>query len=68
MFDLLGAEPQDTFEDLYPGSGGIGRAWSLFASCPAGERVARIRTLRVASAGAHDASLAARADASGGLW
>lgn len=31
MFDLLGAEPGDDLDDLYPGSGGIGRAWRIFA-------------------------------------
>lgn len=27
----LGAEPGDDLDDLYPGSGGIGRAWRIFA-------------------------------------
>lgn len=31
MFDLLGAEPQDDFTDLFPGSGGVMRAWDLFS-------------------------------------
>lgn len=31
MFDLLGAAPQDDFTDLFPGSGGVGRAWDIFA-------------------------------------
>lgn len=31
VFDLLGARPQDEFVDLYPGSGGFSRAWSLYA-------------------------------------
>lgn len=31
MFDLLGAEPQDEFTDLFAGSGGVMRAWSAFA-------------------------------------
>lgn len=30
MFDLLGAEPQDEFTDLYAGSGGVMRAWRAF--------------------------------------
>jgi hypothetical protein len=30
MFDLLGAQTQDSLDDLYPGSGGIGRAWDVF--------------------------------------
>lgn len=37
MFDLLGAEPQDEFTDLFPGSGGVMRAWSVFS----GEEIAR---------------------------
>jgi hypothetical protein len=32
MFDLLGAQPQDDFTDLFPGSGGVSRAWRVFAS------------------------------------
>lgn len=31
MFDLLGAEPQDDFTDVFPGSGGVARAWDIFA-------------------------------------
>lgn len=31
MFDLLGAAPGDQLDDLYPGSGGILRAWELFS-------------------------------------
>lgn len=31
MFDLLGARPQDDFTDLFPGSGGILRAWNHYA-------------------------------------
>lgn len=27
IFDLLGAEPDDELDDLYPGSGAVGRAW-----------------------------------------
>ena len=30
MFALLGAQPGDAFDDLYPGSGGVGRAWEMF--------------------------------------
>lgn len=29
LFELLGARPGDSFDDLFPGSGGIGRAWSM---------------------------------------
>lgn len=31
VFDLLGAEPQDEFSDLFAGSGGVMRAWAAFA-------------------------------------
>jgi hypothetical protein len=34
IFALLGARTCDTLADLYPGSGGIGRAWALFQGCP----------------------------------
>ena len=32
LFDLLGATPQDSFDDLFPGSGVVGRAWTVFAA------------------------------------
>lgn len=32
LFDLLGALPGDDLSDLFPGSGGIGRAWSIYVS------------------------------------
>ncbi|MFG6277949.1 hypothetical protein [Microbacterium sp. 5K110] len=31
VFDLLGAEPQDDFTDLFAGSGGVARAWAVFS-------------------------------------
>jgi hypothetical protein len=31
MFDLLGAEAQDDFTDIFPGSGGVMRAWEVYA-------------------------------------
>lgn len=34
MFELLGAQPQDAFTDLFPGSGGVGRAWRVYAGIP----------------------------------
>lgn len=30
MFDLLGAQSGDTLDDLFPGSGAVGRAWEAF--------------------------------------
>lgn len=32
LFDLLGARPGDELVDLFPGSGGIGRAWTYFTT------------------------------------
>jgi hypothetical protein len=32
LFELLGALPGDQLDDLFPGSGGIARAWALYAS------------------------------------
>lgn len=29
LFELLGAQPGDVFVDVFPGSGGMGRAWSV---------------------------------------
>lgn len=30
LFELLGADPADELTDLFPGSGGIGRAWQIY--------------------------------------
>ncbi|HEX5120471.1 MAG TPA: hypothetical protein VFW65_35265 [Pseudonocardiaceae bacterium] len=32
LFDLLGAAPGDALDDLFPGSGAVGRAWAAFAT------------------------------------
>lgn len=37
MFDLLGAQPQDEFTDMFPGSGGVTRAWSAFCRASTGQ-------------------------------
>lgn len=34
MFDLLGAQPTDTFVDLFPGSGAVQAAWHDFSRQP----------------------------------
>ncbi len=34
LFDLLGAAPGDTLDDLFPGSGAITRAWTAYTSRP----------------------------------
>ncbi len=35
LFEVLGAEPDDTLLDLYPGSGAVTRAWSSWKAQPA---------------------------------
>ena len=53
VFNLLGAEPGDTLDDLFPGSGAVTRAWAAYA----GEPSRTDRASRDASAEApHDAS------------
>lgn len=37
VFDLVGACPHDVFDDLYPGSGIVGKVWEAFAAA-AGDR------------------------------
>lgn len=32
LFELLGALPGDTFVDMFPGSGGVARAWEIYVS------------------------------------
>jgi hypothetical protein len=32
IFDLLGAAPGDTLDDLYPGSGAVTRAWAAYTT------------------------------------
>lgn len=32
IFELLGAEPDDTLDDLFPGSGGVARAFDIYSS------------------------------------
>jgi len=34
IFDLLGAQPGDILDDLFPGSGAVSRAWAAYAGCP----------------------------------
>ena len=70
IFGLLGAGPQDTLDDLFPGSGAVSRAWAAFTRQPeavaSGFRVTRsLQVLHDASAVVvRDASFQARADAS----
>lgn len=37
MFDLIGAEPGDTLDDIFPGSGIVGQAWRAYVSSDAGD-------------------------------
>ena len=32
LFEWLGAHPDDEFDDLFPGSGAVGRAWDIFSA------------------------------------
>lgn len=32
LFEILGAEPGDSLDDLFPGSGQVGREWTAFSS------------------------------------
>lgn len=32
VFECLGAEPGDTLDDIYPGSGAVGREWAAFTA------------------------------------
>jgi hypothetical protein len=34
IFDLLGAAPGDTLDDLFPGSGAVARAWAAYTTTP----------------------------------
>jgi hypothetical protein len=34
VFEVLGAGPDDTFDDLFPGSGAVGREWERFRAQP----------------------------------
>lgn len=60
MFDLLGAEPQDTLDDLFPGSGGVARAWGIFTGAELAEagRVLASERDDLIAAGVHPALLA----------
>jgi hypothetical protein len=63
VFTLLGAEPGDTLDDLFPGSGAVARAWAVYTGAPDPSRPARAG--RVASVGdENDASPPAERDAS----
>lgn len=58
LFDLLGAQPGDQLDDLYPGSGGVARAWSTYTSPLATGRVAPASSTRRRSPADASSSLA----------
>jgi len=63
VFTLLGAEPGDTLDDLFPGSGAVTRAWAAYTGAPDPSYPARAG--RVAPVGdENDASPMATPDAS----
>ena len=49
VFELLGAAPGDTLDDLYPGSGTVTRAWAAYACQPEASREASGDTSRPAA-------------------
>lgn len=58
LFDLLGAQPGDTLDDLFPGSGGVTRAWRYYcdhAVDPSCSTTVELDASRTAAA-LHDAS------------
>lgn len=32
MFNLIGAGPRDSFDDLFPGSGIVGKVWAAYVA------------------------------------
>ena len=66
IFDLLGADPGDTLEDLFPGSGAVSRAWAAFtdpsrrprgdASLPGSRDASHVATADASRSAANDAS------------
>lgn len=46
LFDLLGARPGDSFIDLFPGSGGVARAWKRYESVATRAETGRVAPAR----------------------
>jgi hypothetical protein len=68
IFDLLGAAPGDTLDDLFPGSGVVTRAWAIYTSHADPEdasRAARAARDESGPPGERDASRRTSDDASG---
>jgi hypothetical protein len=64
MFDLLGARPGDDFVDLFPGSGGVTRAWQVYESRSAHADASVLAGTERVGEDRSDASAQSRADAS----
>jgi len=64
LFRLLGASPDDAFVDLFPGSGGIGRAWEIFSDRELLDASSRCETFDTSDPGENDTSDAGVGDAS----
>lgn len=63
LFELLGARPGDVFVDLFPGSGGVARAWEVYESRATSGDASSLEQRHVAE-GLGDASTRAQRDAS----
>ncbi|WUI00961.1 hypothetical protein OHR68_03825 [Spirillospora sp. NBC_00431] len=50
IFDLLGAVPGDSMDDLFPGSGAVTRAWAVFTTPPDASPEARPDASRLTAA------------------
>jgi hypothetical protein len=59
LFALLGALPGDDFGDLYPGSGGVARAWHVYTSRAAAGDTSRAAANDASQPGPDDASFRA---------
>ncbi len=56
LFDLLGALPGDEFTDVFPGSGGVARAWDIYVSDNDGTDASRGTAVDASRVATHDAS------------
>lgn len=57
LFELLGATPSDSLDDLFPGSGGVRRAWTLFVSRGAAGEASGLEERHVSLGAGEEASL-----------
>jgi hypothetical protein len=56
VFELLGAQRGDTFDDLFPGSGVVGRAWQLYVAPGPGDASRAAAVTRAVPRAERDAS------------